>query len=156
MTPSQIIALRPHHFLCMLTYVGVGYTPEFTANFDGLCDQLNSGVQYVKIVEGPDDICAVRKEGEPHHHCPLFGIKKRDQQTLVALRPLFPGMDLRTGSSFVLTHGFVAKIRANFSGSRVRWPCKSCPFSELCTDVAASGFKDARLTLGLQQNQATH
>ena len=28
------IKLRAHHLLCLLTYVGKGYSPAFTANYD--------------------------------------------------------------------------------------------------------------------------
>ena len=36
------VRLRAHHLLCMLTYVGKGYTAAFTANYDRIVERLNA------------------------------------------------------------------------------------------------------------------
>ena len=33
------LALRAHHLLCMLTYAGRGYSPDFVRNFDHMNDR---------------------------------------------------------------------------------------------------------------------
>ncbi len=37
------VRLRAHHLLCLLTYVGKGYTPAFTANYDAVVARLDAG-----------------------------------------------------------------------------------------------------------------
>ena len=55
-----MIKLRPHHLLCILTYVGKGYSKPFTENFDAICERINQGERNVEIIKGPDDVCAPR------------------------------------------------------------------------------------------------
>ncbi|WP_292282104.1 DUF1284 domain-containing protein, partial [Mesorhizobium sp.] len=60
------VRLRAHHLLCLLTYVGKGYSPAFTANYDVVVKRLAGG-EDILIVSGPDDICApLLSESEPH------------------------------------------------------------------------------------------
>ncbi|OWU61413.1 2Fe-2S ferredoxin, partial [Staphylococcus aureus] len=37
------IRLRGHHLLCMLTYVGKGYSPAFVENYDAMAGRLGRG-----------------------------------------------------------------------------------------------------------------
>ena len=50
--------LRAHHLLCLQTFRGKGYSPEFTANMTRVKEELekDESVQ-VEIVSGADDIC---------------------------------------------------------------------------------------------------
>ncbi|MDJ0930339.1 DUF1284 domain-containing protein [Breoghania sp.] len=50
------VELRGHHLLCLLTYVGNGYSATFSAAYDKVVERLNSGKE-VEIVRGPDAIC---------------------------------------------------------------------------------------------------
>ena len=43
------IRIRPHDLLCMLTFVGKGYSPEFVANFERIAGLIASGDQTVGI-----------------------------------------------------------------------------------------------------------
>ena len=59
--------LRAHHLLCLLGYRGLGYSPEFVANMDGIAERLRSSPEtLIEIVCQPDDICSC---------CPFFGEK---------------------------------------------------------------------------------
>lgn len=51
------LALRAHHLLCMLTYAGRGYSPDFVRNFDHITARLAAGAP-ITLVHGPDAICA--------------------------------------------------------------------------------------------------
>jgi hypothetical protein len=46
----SIIELRGHHLLCILTYMGKGYTPAFVENYDAIVAQINRGDVTLKIV----------------------------------------------------------------------------------------------------------
>jgi hypothetical protein len=60
------VRLRGHHLLCLLTFVGKGYTPAFTANYRRIVARLNEGAA-VELVDGPDDICAPMLAEAEHH-----------------------------------------------------------------------------------------
>ncbi len=54
--------LRPHHLLCLQTFVGHGYSPEFTAHMTIVQKQLTTDpLTPITLVNGPDDLCG---------HCP--------------------------------------------------------------------------------------
>ena len=60
-------ARRAHHLLCMLTFAGDGYTPEFVANFAAIVARIGAG-EAVELVDGPDDVCAPL-DGPDDIHC---------------------------------------------------------------------------------------
>lgn len=54
----MIIRFRPHHFLCLLSFQGKGYSPSFIQNFDTIKKQLEAAPnQSIEIVTGLDSIC---------------------------------------------------------------------------------------------------
>ncbi len=66
-----MLRLRPHHFLCILGFRGLGYDATFTNNMKQVVDRYFRGEE-VEVVEGLDDICAKC----PHNStqgCSLFG-----------------------------------------------------------------------------------
>ncbi len=54
---NQPVRLRGHHFLCLLTYKGLGYTPAFVENMTAVATRINAGAKVI-LHPGPDDICA--------------------------------------------------------------------------------------------------
>ena len=56
------ICLRPHHLLCLQTFVGHGYSPEFTEHMTYVKSLLDTDPYApITLVNGPDDLCG---------HCP--------------------------------------------------------------------------------------
>ena len=52
------IAFRPHHFLCSLGYEGLGYSPEFVANYDKIISRIRTDeTTKLEVVSGLDNIC---------------------------------------------------------------------------------------------------
>lgn len=135
------VRLRAHHLLCLLTYVGKGYTPAFVAQYDALVTRLNAGEEAV-LVAGPDDICAPLLEGG--HHCLKPRITARDAQALDELGRLL-GHPLEAGAPVPLDRATVARMRRAFAEGTIRHACARCQWSELCTGVAAGGFAEVRL-----------
>ena len=37
------VRLRPHHLLCLLSYIGRGYSPAFSANMTRVARRLGAG-----------------------------------------------------------------------------------------------------------------
>jgi hypothetical protein len=136
------VRLRAHHLLCLLTYVGKGYSPAFTANYNVVVKRLAGG-EDILIVSGPDDICAPLLE-EPEPHCLRESAAERDR---LAARDVgaFLNRPIQAGDRFVLDAPSLAGMRKAFSAGLTRQACSGCEWSSLCDTVAAGGFGDTRL-----------
>ncbi|RTM07654.1 MAG: DUF1284 domain-containing protein [Hyphomicrobiales bacterium] len=136
------VRLRAHHLLCLLTYVGKGYSPAFTTNYDVVVERLAGG-EHVVIVSGPDDICAPLLDG-PEPHCLGESAAGRDD---VAARDVasFLGRPLPPGARLELDAPTLARMRKAFSSGVTRKACPGCEWFELCGNVAAGGFHGTRL-----------
>lgn len=59
---KHTICLRPHHLLCLQTFVGHGYSPDFTKHMTYIKSLLTADPNTaITLVAGPDDLCG---------HCP--------------------------------------------------------------------------------------
>ena len=141
-----MIRLRPHHLLCLLTYKGEGYSPEFIANFDRLIRQLAAGHEPVEIVSGPDDICAPLVAGGDCH-CFNESVLERDQKAAQQLSPLL-GEPVVPGAVLELTGARLAMLRTAFRNGDIRAACEECPWKELCDGLASGGFAGTSLSGG--------
>ncbi|TCK30471.1 hypothetical protein EV667_0561 [Ancylobacter aquaticus] len=137
------VRLRAHHLLCLLTFVGKGYTPAFAANYRRIVARLDAG-EAVELVEGPDDICAPML-GEPEHHCRNASVAMRDVQARAAIAKLL-GRPLEAGRAIALTVERVERMRRGFAEGGIRAACTGCQWSAFCTQVAGQGFAGTRLT----------
>ena len=136
------VRLRPHHLLCVLTYVGRGYSPAFTANMTAVTERLGAG-EDIELVAGPDDICAPLL-ADPDAHCHRASVMERDRAAARDLGELL-GLDVRTGAHLVLDEDLVTRLRAAFASHQIRSVCTGCAWIDLCGSIAASGFDGAVL-----------
>lgn len=136
------IRLRAHHLLCLLTYVGKGYSPAFTANYDAIAERLSRG-EDILLVSGPDDICAPLLD-EPEPHCLGESVIERDQ---LAARDVGDLLDrpIQAGVRLHLDAAVLARMREAFSGGGVRKACGGCEWNELCSAIAAGGLPDTKV-----------
>jgi uncharacterized protein len=135
------IRLRAHHLLCMLTFAGDGYSPEFTANFAAVVARIGAG-EAVELVDGPDDVCAPL-DGSGDTHCAEPTVRRRDRDALRALAEADP--PLSAARPLILDRAAIAAMRAHFAAGTIRAACGGCQWSELCTEIAAAGYVSARL-----------
>ncbi|MDX8452086.1 DUF1284 domain-containing protein [Mesorhizobium sp. VK9D] len=136
------VRLRAHHLLCLLTYVGKGYSPAFTANYDKVVERLAGG-EDILIARGPDDICApLLDESDPH--CLGESAAARDEVAACDVADLL-GRPLLAGARLELDASTVARMREAFSSGLTRKACPGCEWFELCGSVAAGGFRGTRL-----------
>ncbi|RCS23692.1 DUF1284 domain-containing protein [Phyllobacterium salinisoli] len=138
------IRLRAHHLLCMLTYVGKGYSPAFTANYDVIAGRLSAG-EDILLVAGPDDICAPLL-GDEDCHCHRPSVIERDVEATKALSSLL-ARTFGTGSRIVLDEKMLATMRSAFATGKTRQACRECEWSELCRQVADGGFAGAKIAI---------
>ncbi|WP_439529585.1 DUF1284 domain-containing protein [Pannonibacter sp.] len=139
------IRLRPHHFLCMLTFVGEGYSRRFVVNYGRIIDRIRAGERIV-LVEGPDDICAPLLSTEDPH-CHNDSVKLRDAQALADVAALM-GLRLETGVELALDGALIARLQAGFATGAIRKACGGCQWSGLCDQVAGNGFAGTRVRGG--------
>lgn len=139
------IRLRPHHLLCVLTYVGKGYSPAFTANFDAIAARLARGEPAV-IVAGPDDVCAPLL-GEAGAHCHRDSVSERDRRAARDAATLL-GRPVETQTRLVFDAPLLARLRTAFAAGAIRSACGGCQWQALCSDIAAGGYRDVRVGAG--------
>nr|WP_269582225.1 DUF1284 domain-containing protein [Roseibium sp. Sym1] len=136
------VSIRPHHLLCMLTYLGKGYTPDFVANYGTVIDRLNAG-EDIRIVDGPDEICQPMLQ-EANCHCHNDSVRSRDAQALEALGRLL-GHPLTGVNCLVLDADTTEKLRHAFAASKIREACDSCEWQDLCSRIAQNKFRGCHL-----------
>ena len=136
------VRLRAHHLLCLLTYVGKGYSPAFTANYDKVVERLSGG-EDAQIVSGPDDICAPLLD-EPEPHCLGESAAGRDQLAARDVGELLH-RPIAAGARFNVEATSLEAMRRAFATGSTRQACQGCEWSDLCTAVAAAGYAGTRL-----------
>lgn len=133
------VRLRAHHLLCMLTFIGKGYTPEFTENYRRIAARLSDG-EAIEVVTGPDDICAPLA-GLPEEHCLQDSVIYRDEKAAIAVSQLL-NRPVVEGSVIMPDADMLERLRRAFRAGEIRAGCVDCEWSPLCTDVADKGFAD--------------
>jgi hypothetical protein len=136
------VRLRPHHLLCILTYVGKGYGPAFIANYDAVAKRISGG-EDILLVAGPDDICAPLLHGAAPH-CHRESVRARDAKAAKAVARML-GRPVRTGDPLSLGAPTLARLRAAFAGGRFREACADCSWSPLCTTIARGDYAGVRV-----------
>ncbi|WP_349437647.1 DUF1284 domain-containing protein [Pararhizobium sp. A13] len=139
------VRLRPHHLLCMLTFIGKGYTQAFTENYIRIAARLSAG-EDILVVDGPDDICAPMLE-ETDHHCLCDTVTERDRGASAAVEDLL-GIPAGRGRSILPDGDFLRRMREAFENGTIRAACQRCEWSPLCTGIAASGFDGVLVASG--------
>ncbi|WP_110666740.1 DUF1284 domain-containing protein [Salinicola halophilus] len=139
------VALRAHHLLCVLTYVGRGYSEAFVANYDALARRIIAG-EPIRLVAGPDDICAplLAPTASAPAHCRQPSVVERDAAARHEVAALL-GRALAVGDTFTLDADTLSRLRDGFRANEIRTACVDCQWSELCTSVADGGYRDVRI-----------
>lgn len=138
------VRLRAHHLLCLLTYVGKGYSPAFTANYDAIAARLSRG-EDILVVEGPDDVCAplLCQSGA---HCRKARVTKRDKLAARDLK-IALGLSADAESTITLEPALLMGMRTAFANKQIRSACRGCEWSKLCSSIAGGGYCDTRVNI---------
>lgn len=138
------VRLRGHHFLCILTYKGLGYTPDFVANMTSLVSDMSEG-RPVVLMSGPDDICGGLDDlGRTlcQHDCGTPETRDLDDEAVKEVSAL---LGHALDQPFVLTAAKVASLRAAFGEGTIRTGCARCPWHDVCDAIVDSGYRDTKL-----------
>lgn len=136
------VSLRPHHLLCLLTYVGKGYSRAFTENYDAIAKRLTQG-EGVVLVAGPDDICQPLL-GEAEPHCHRDSVVERDRLATRDLEALM-SVPLVVGAELTLSPPLLDRMRKAFVRGETREACLGCEWHSLCTGIARTGFAGVKV-----------
>lgn len=136
------VRLRAHHLLCMLTYVGKGYSPAFVENYEVIASRLSAGEE-IELVAGPDDICGPLT-ADPKAHCHGPSVVERDREAADAVARLI-GSPLPPGARITPSAALLARLRKTFATGEIRTACSGCEWSELCDHVADGGYVGVRV-----------
>lgn len=136
------VRLRAHHLLCMLTYVGKGYSLAFVENYEAIAARLSAGEE-IELVAGPDDICGPLA-ADSGAHCHGEGVIERDLAATEAVARLI-GRSLALGARITPTAALLAHLRKTFATSEIRTACSGCEWSGLCDSVADGGYLGVRV-----------
>ncbi|MDQ0324615.1 hypothetical protein J2R99_000464 [Rhodopseudomonas julia] len=140
---AGVVELRAHHLLCMLTFAGKGYSPGFVARFEEVAAAINAGAA-VKIVDGPDPLCACVIAAEKEPHCFKASVSERDRKAARDVGDKL-GMTVKAGTVIPLSHTRVDEMRAWFQKGTTRPACAGCEWDTLCTRLADGGFEGCRV-----------
>ena len=136
------ISLRGHHLLCMLTYVGRGYSDDFIRNYDGIVARLSRG-ETIEVVRGTDDICTALCS-DAGAHCHARSVLKRDMRALKAVSAAL-GQTVEVGSRLAPTASLIGKLREAYAAGAMKEACFGCEWASLCAQVSKDGYEGARL-----------
>lgn len=136
------ISLRGHHLLCMLTYVGRGYSDDFIRNYDEIVARLSQG-ETIEVVDGTDDFCAALCS-DAGAHCHARSVLKRDMRALKAVSAAL-GYIVDVGSLIEPSASLIGKLRAAYEAGDMKEDCFGCEWASLCAQVANTGYVGARL-----------
>lgn len=138
------VQLRGHHFLCILTYRGVGYTDRFVARMTAHVEAINGG-RPVTLVTGPDGICAGLSERcreDVQHDCLAAEIRELDRTAASAVSMVL-GRDLSTAAT--LTKAEIGTLRTAYADGGIRVACEGCSWKNFCDRIAAENFAETLL-----------
>jgi uncharacterized protein len=137
--PMMPVQLRGHHFLCILTYRGKGYTERFVARMTALVEAINDGTPVV-LMCGPDDICAGLSQKcreDSSHDCLAAEIRELDRLAAIAVGAVL-GRDLSI--AVPLGRSEIESLRKAYAAGGIRAACQGCSWKHFCDEIVSENF----------------
>lgn len=122
---SNNICLRPHHLMCIQSYIGKGYSEEFVKNMDIVVGSLRENAdQTIRLVEGNDHVCS---------HCPhnIGGTKCKSDDKVIAMdRKVLKHLEITLGE---YTYSYLLnRLKEKLTDEAFKDICGDCEWYELC------------------------
>ena len=133
------VLLRGHHFLCILTYRGKGYSPAFVENMTRQVEAIRAG-RPVILVEGQDDICSGLTEScraDVQHDCGATDTLRMDTLAREAVSVAL-GRDLKLSNP--LSAQDIKTLREKYASGTIRAACKDCSWKAFCDQIVGESF----------------
>lgn len=138
MANDETVRLRGHHLLCLLTYKGMGYSPEFVTGMTAIAERLMAGA-IAEIIDGADDICTPLCRAEERPHCHEATVPERDQRALSLVAGVL-GRPIKVGDRIAFDQELRISLRAAYRDGAFEAACALCEWQPVCRDIAASGY----------------
>jgi uncharacterized protein len=138
------VQLRGHHFLCILTYRGKGYTERFVERMSAVVEAVNAGAPVI-LVSGPDDICAGLSEkcrSDVQHDCLAAEIRELDRMAARAVGGVL-GRDLSKAAA--LGKADIESLRSAYAAGGIRAACEGCSWKDFCDVIVSEDFAETLL-----------
>ena len=137
-----MINLRPHHLLCLLTFVGRGYSDSFALRLLSVVESLKCGTP-ARLIAGPDSICAgLLGCRTDDGHCRNDSVTRRDETARALLQPFFE-QRLEIGAEIPDLLGHRPALRAAYRAGTFETACSGCPWQGFCHEIAEGGYHAA-------------
>lgn len=107
-----------------------------------IIERISAGEE-IKIVDGPDDICAPLLHDEDAH-CSRNSVIARDRAASNDIGKLL-GRAATPGARLVLDDASIRSLRRAFDTMSVRSACEGCEWASLCSAVAAAQYANTCL-----------
>jgi uncharacterized protein len=133
------VLLRGHHFLCILTYKGKGYSQPFVDNMTVQVNAIRAGRE-VRLIEGPDAICAgltQKCRADVQHDCNAADTRRLDSLAIEAVSKLLR-RDLTAAEP--LTAKDIARLRSEYATGTIRAACADCSWKAFCDAIVVENF----------------
>ena len=132
---SSALRLRPHHLLCLQTFVGHGYSEEFVLHMTLVKNRLNADPHTpIVLVKGADELCA---------HCPncVDGHCTSENPALFdrLVSERLTGERLTAQAAPALLSGIPDSLQIN--EALLDACCPGCEWKELCIKVCRQRIK---------------
>lgn len=142
---KAVFRLRAHQMLCLMTWKGIAFTPDFVRVFNMLVDYIRSDRAVIEILDRPDTLKEepenlVRGRNEP----PPRPMPHRDRLAMDELGR-HTGLPMTEGTMIIPEEPFMDHLRAKFKAGDIRGACAGCRFDDMCTRIAKEDFRDSRL-----------
>ncbi len=138
------VLLRGHHFLCILTYRGKGYSDAFVDNMSTKVAAIRAG-HPVRLTSGPDDICNGLTETclqDVQHDCRAADTLRLDHLAVEAVSRV---LERDLGKAAPLTLEEVKTLRSAFASGTIRTACQNCSWKEFCDQIVIEDFSETLL-----------
>ncbi len=133
------VLLRGHHFLCILTYKGEGYSLAFVENMTRQVEAIRSG-RPVMLVEGPDAVCAGLTEAcraNVQHDCGAADTRRLDGLAQEAVSRV---LDRDLALANTLSAKDIERLREHYASGAIRAACVECSWKPFCDTIAGENF----------------
>ncbi len=142
-TRNDVTPIRGHHLICMLTYMGEGYSKEFVENMNAVVRAIHEK-RALHLVGGADQICrCCNSFSKLCVSKTMFDCDKGAVELINTVLNLEHPWTL--GSDINLSESHIVNLRSVYLERLHLSVCDGCRWLQLCRDCAQSGFKNVRL-----------
>lgn len=129
-TPRHVLPLRAHHLMCVTTYQGKGYSPDFVTNMNRIWHGLRDGVySHARAISVADPLCGA---------CP--NLQDPDVETSCRYQASIGARDRRLLAAMGWGEGEVVELESTMAvihdrhAELMETVCAGCDWTAICAE----------------------